>query len=78
MSTLFLLLLHFAAASAASVVIKEGIPGQTCFVQPLPFASKSYSYSVAIDPAVTQLPPGCDASQILYVYLKLKKMCIYI
>jgi len=73
MRALLLLLLQLAAASAASITIKEGIPGQVCFVQPLPFASKSFSYTVTVDPSSIELQEGCDASQILYVVATLLK-----
>jgi hypothetical protein len=65
MSTLLLLLFQLAAVSAASITIKEGIAGQVCFVQPLSMPSKSFSYAVSVDPTLTLLPEGCDASQIL-------------
>ncbi|KAH7621351.1 hypothetical protein Ndes2526B_g03690 [Nannochloris sp. 'desiccata'] len=76
MRTLFLLLLQLAAAAAASITIKEGIAGQVCFVQPLPFSSKSFSYTVSVDPSSIELQEGCDASQILLSPLYISGSCL--
>jgi hypothetical protein len=71
-----LLALLVACASGATFDLRESVPGETCFVQPLTFSSRAFSYEVRVTNA-SGVAPGCDPSSISLSPLVMERTCLF-
>ena len=61
--------------NAANLVFKEGVNGQTCFTQSVPFSSSSFSYTLQVIQPL-QLASNCSASDIFLSPLYMSGTCL--